>query len=54
MRADSAVEPTKVGEHHRDLAALGAVFWMVRLGHSTCSLRQRMAPFRSRRYAEQR
>ena len=27
MRAESAVEPTKVGEHHRDLAALGAVFW---------------------------
>ena len=28
MRAESAVEPTKVGEHHRHLAALGAVFWM--------------------------
>ena len=26
MRAESAVEPTKVGEHHRHLAALGAVF----------------------------
>ena len=26
MRAESAVEPTKVREHHRDLAALGAVF----------------------------
>ena len=25
MRADSAVEPTKVREHHRDLAALGGV-----------------------------
>ena len=32
MRADSAVEPTKVGEHHRDLAALGAVFGMCAWG----------------------
>ena len=36
MRAESAVEPTKVGEHHRHLAALGAVFgrcaWGTRRG----------------------
>ena len=32
MRAESAVEPTKVREHHRDLAALGAVFGMCAWG----------------------
>ena len=44
----------KVREHHRHLTALGTVFWSVRLGRSAWCRRQRTAPCRSRRHAEQR